>query len=215
MTYQHPRSYSKIFFIIIIALCAAGCTTLAKKEDSGVVIARRAQVRSSVAVVAADLVEVNRGDVVDILDTDTAENGERWLRVRVHNEESTEGWIEARNVMPQDVLDKSKELAQEDKEIPAQATGQLRASTNVRLTPDRTNNDNIMMKLESGSKFEIVSWKRVPKPQSSESTAEHGPRSQRRGRTERARRDQRGLVQGASGLFRLACAERVDLRQTG
>ncbi|HEY0006165.1 MAG TPA: hypothetical protein VGB17_15405 [Pyrinomonadaceae bacterium] len=160
----------KTVFLIVIALSLAGCTTLAQKGDTGVVIARRAQVRSSVAVVAADLVEVNRGDVVDILETDAAENGERWLRVRVQNEENTEGWIEARNVMPQDVLDKSRKLAQEDVNTPPQATGQLRASTNLRLTPDRTNNDNIMMKMESGSKFEITGWKRVQKPKSSETT---------------------------------------------
>jgi hypothetical protein len=162
--------YLKTVFLIVIALSLAGCTTLAQKGDTGVVIARRAQVRSSVAVVAADLVEVNRGDVVDILETDAAENGERWLRVRVQNEENTEGWIEARNVMPQDVLDKSRKLAQEDVNTPPQATGQLRASTNLRLTPDRTNNDNIMMKMESGSKFEITGWKRVQKPKSSETT---------------------------------------------
>ena len=39
-----------------------GCQTLAKQNDTGVVVARRAQIRSSTAVVAADLLEVNRGD---------------------------------------------------------------------------------------------------------------------------------------------------------
>src|SRR5262249_46836027 len=84
------------------------------------------------------------------------------------DEENTEGWIEARNVMPEDVLDASKKLAAEDKGVPAQATGQLRASSNLRLSPDRSGNENIMMRLDSGSNFEIVSWKRVPKPKSSE-----------------------------------------------
>lgn len=161
----------RLIIIGLIALVMAGCSTLAKKDDStGVVIARRAQVRSSTAVVAADLVEVNRGDVVDILETDTAENGERWYRVRARDVENTEGWIEARNVMPQDVLDQSRKLAEESKGIPAQATGQLRASTNLRLTADRSNNDNIMMKLDNGAVFEIVGWKRVPKPKSEEAT---------------------------------------------
>src|SRR6185436_15419823 len=52
--------------------------------------------------------------------------------------------------------------------IPAQATGQLRASSNLRLSPDRSGNENIMMRLDSGSSFDIVGWKRVPKPKSSE-----------------------------------------------
>lgn len=162
----------KTFFIIILALFVAGCSTLAgKKEDTGVVIARRAQVRSSTAVVAADLVEVNRGDEVDILDSELVEETkERWLLVRLRDEESTEGWIEARNIMPQDVLDKSRKLAEEEKGIPAQAGGQLRASTNLRLSPDRSTKDNIMMKLDSGSSFEIVGWKRVPKPKEAETS---------------------------------------------
>lgn len=161
--------------LILLALCLAqGCKTLAKQNDTGVVVARRAQIRSSTAVVAADLLEVNRGDEVDILDfqdvQDPTDNSkkERWLRVQAHDEDSTEGWIESRNVMPDEVLQASKKIAEEDKGIPAQATGQLRASSNLRLTPDRSGNENIMMRLDSGSSFEIVSWKRVPKPKSSE-----------------------------------------------
>jgi hypothetical protein len=165
--------YMKAFLLVAFALVLqVGCSSIiAKKDDTGVVIARRAQVRSSTAVVAADLVEVSRGDVVDILDTNTVpETGERWLRVRAHDVENTEGWIEARNVMPQEVLERARQLAEEDKSIPSQAAGQLRASTNLRLTPDRSNNENIMMKLNSGDVFDIVGWKRVPKPKSSETT---------------------------------------------
>ena len=156
-----------------VALCV-GCSTLAKRSDTGVVVARRAQIRSSTAVVAADLLEVSRGDTLDILDfqdvQDPTDNSkkERWLRVQAHDEDSTEGWIESRNVMPDDVLKNSKKLADEDKNVPAQASGQLRASSNLRLTPDRSGNENIMMRLDSGSRFEIVGWKRVPKPKSSE-----------------------------------------------
>ncbi|MCA1557953.1 MAG: hypothetical protein LC731_05365 [Acidobacteria bacterium] len=165
--------YIKASLLIIFALILqVGCSNIiAVKSETGVVIARRAQVRSSTAVVAADLVEVNRGDLVDILDTSTVpETGERWLRVRARDVENTEGWIEARNVMPEEVLARARQLAEEDKNIPSQAAGQLRASTNLRLTPDRSNNENIMMKLESGAVFDIVGWKRVPKPKASEAT---------------------------------------------
>src|SRR5882762_8673130 len=161
--------------VIVMALgLVQGCKTLAKQNDTGVVVARRAQIRSSTAVVAADLLEVNRGDAVDILDfqdvQDPSDNSkkERWLRVQAHDEESTEGWIESRNVMPDEVLQAAKKLELEDKGIPAQATGQLRASSNLRLSPDRSGNENIMMRLDSGSSFDIVGWKRVPKPKSSE-----------------------------------------------
>lgn len=162
------------FLILLILGLAQGCKTLAKQNETGVVVARRAQIRSSTAVVAADLLEVNRGDAVDILDfqdvQDPTDNSkkERWLRVQARDEDSTEGWIESRNVMPDAVLQASKKLAEEDSGIPAQATGQLRASSNLRLSPDRSGNENIMMRMDSGSSFEIVGWKRVPKPKASE-----------------------------------------------
>src|SRR5215468_2549784 len=169
-------SLSKAILVgfILSALGVVGCSTLAKRNDSGVVVARRAQMRSSTAVVAADLLEVNRGDTVDIIDSvdvpDPQDNTrkERWLRVRSNGDENIEGWIEARNIMPQDVLDRSRKLAGEDKDLAAQATGQLRASSNLRLSPDRAGNDNIVMRLDSGSSFDIVGWKRVPKPTSSD-----------------------------------------------
>lgn len=165
-------------FGLVLILCVLGlgasCSTLAKRNDAGVIVANRAEIRSSTAVVAADLLKVNRGDLVDILDAqdvqDPTDNTkkERWLRVRAHDEDNTEGWIESRNVMPDEVLQNSKKLAEEDKDVPTQASGQLRASSNLRLSPDRTGNENIMMRLDSGSSFDIVGWKRVPKPKSSE-----------------------------------------------
>jgi hypothetical protein len=169
---------SRLFRLVLIGGWAAvsiGCSTLAQRNSSGVVVASRAQIRSSTAVVAADLLEVNRGDQVEVLESvdvpDPTDNTkkERWLRVRAHDEESTEGWIESRNVMPEEVLEASRKLAEEDKDITAQATGQLRSSSNFRLTPDRSGNENIMMRLDSGSSFEIVGWKRVPKSNTSES----------------------------------------------
>lgn len=164
----------KTLVVLAIPLVLLGCQTLASKNTTGVVVARRAQIRSSTAVVAADLLQVNRGDTVDILEsTDVADPSdntrkERWLRVKARDEDTTEGWIEARNVMPEDVLEESRKISEEDKDIPAQASGQLRASSNLRLTPDRSGNENIMMRLDSGSSFDIVGWKRVPKPKSSE-----------------------------------------------
>jgi hypothetical protein len=166
--------FSKTVVVFALVALAVGCQTLAKRNSTGVIVARRAQIRSSTAVVAADLLQVNRGDVVDILDStdvvDPSDNSrkERWLRVKARDTDATEGWIEARNVMPDDVLEDSRKLAAEDKDIPAQATGQLRASSNLRLTPDRSGNENIMMRLDSGSSFDIISWKRVPKPKSSD-----------------------------------------------
>jgi hypothetical protein len=187
------RKQSRWLFILVVLLAASGCNTFASKQETCVVIARRAQVRSSTAVVAADLKEVVRGDLLDILDTTTVqETGERWLRVRTRDAESMEGWLEARNVIPQEMVERSRNLAKEDEAIPAQASGQLRASTNIRFSPDRSGNDNILMKLESGATFEIIGWKRVPKPKSSEATeSDDAPKAgaAQRGNTNRRRRE--------------------------
>src|ERR1700752_5408766 len=94
--------FSKSLVVFSLVLVAIGCQTLAKRSSTGVIVARRAQIRSSTAVVAADLLQVNRGDVVDILDstdvTDPSDNlrRERWLRVKARDTDATEGWIEER-----------------------------------------------------------------------------------------------------------------------
>jgi hypothetical protein len=61
--------FSNTIVVFAIVLLSLGCQTLAKRDTTGVIVARRAQIRSSTAVVAADLLQVNRGDVVDILDS--------------------------------------------------------------------------------------------------------------------------------------------------
>ncbi|MGI8468915.1 MAG: hypothetical protein ACR2N3_10720 [Pyrinomonadaceae bacterium] len=171
----------KIFFlaaILLIALALGGCgtaksavenlTNLAGLNETGTVIAKRAQIRSSYAVVAADLLEVKRGQNLDILEETDFEKV-HWYRVRAHDEDSTEGWIEAQNIITGDALDKSKKLAEEDKDLQPQATAQLRAMSNLRLAPEQ-NPDNILYKLESGATFEIINWKYVPKVQENTDT---------------------------------------------
>ncbi len=173
---QHSRVLLQFATIISLMVLISGCSAIASRGSTGVVVTRSAQIRSSTAVVAADLLEVSRGDIVEILDSldvpDPSDNTkkERWFRVRARDTENTEGWIEARNVMPDDVLGKSRKLADEDKSLQSQATGQLHAGSNLRLSPDRSKDDNIMMRLDSGSSFEIIGWSRVPKFKGGETT---------------------------------------------
>lgn len=142
-----------------------GAQSIVGLSEKGTVIVYRAQVRSSFAVVAADLLEVKRGQTMDILEEVDFEKV-KWYRVRVHDEDNTEGWIEAQNVIVGSLLEKSKKLADEDKNLQSQATGELRAPTNLRLSPEQKD-DNILFKLEkksdSETTFEIVGWKYVPR----------------------------------------------------
>jgi len=159
--------------VLFVGLAVSGCgvvnsaveniTGLVGLNETGTVIANRAQVRSSYAVVAADLLEVKRGETMEILDEIDFEKV-HWYRVRASDEDKTEGWIEAQNVITSQLLEKSKKIAEEDKDLLPQATGQLRAATNLRLSPEQRD-DNILVKLDNLSNFEIISWRYVQKSQ--------------------------------------------------
>lgn len=148
----------------VISSVTENLSSLVGLDEKGTVIAERAQIRSSYAVVAADLLEVKRGETLDLLEETDFENV-KWYRVRANDEDRTEGWIEAQNIIVDTVLEKSKELAAQAKDHQPQATGQLRAASNLRLTPDMTNDENVLLQLDNGATFEITDWKFVTKPQ--------------------------------------------------
>ena len=157
--------------LLFVAVFAGGCGLVngiydsfagaVGAQESGTVISQRANIRSSYAVVAADVLEVKRGQELTILEEGDFE-GVHWYRVRANDEDQTEGWIEAQHVIKEDLLVKSRQLAEEDQQLQPQATGQLRASSNLRLTPE-VKDDNILLLMDSGSTFEIVDWVYVPK----------------------------------------------------
>lgn len=158
----------KLFIVITSAslgLVQLGCSVLSGNilgaTDTATVIAKTAQIRTSSYVVAADLLEVKRGDQLDVLDENDVEKT-HWYRVRAHDEAQTEGWIEAQNVITSGTLAKSKALAEEFKESPPQAAGTVRSASNLRSAADMTP-ENVLFKLAAGSTFEIMSWKYVPK----------------------------------------------------
>jgi len=163
-----------VFFAVVplLALAISGCgvagsvidnvTGLVGLNETGTVI-NQSYIRSSYAVVAADLLQVKRGQKLDILE-ETEFEKVHWYRVRASDEAGTEGWIEAQNLITETLLEKSQKLAAEDKDLQPQATAQLRAPTNLRLTPEQ-NGDNILFKLSTGATFDVVGWKYVPKVQ--------------------------------------------------
>ena len=182
--------------ILIVGAAASGCgvvnsavdnvTGLVGLNETGTVIAKVAQIRSSYAVVAADLLEVKRGERLEILDEVDSEKV-HWYRVRAGDDYKTEGWIEAQNLITSALLEESKKIAEEDKNFQPQATAQLRAATNLRLSPEQRD-DNILVKLDNLSVFDIVSWRFVPKAQDAADidNARQGEQKQARGKTKNA-----------------------------
>ncbi len=157
------------FFLIITVLAAiltqAGCgwldTGIFGPTDTATVIAKTAQIRTSYSVVAADLLEVKRGDQLDVVDQVEFEKVP-WYRVRARDEALTEGWIEAQNIITSDTLARSKKLAEDFKDQAPQAAGVIRSASNLRSASDM-NPENVLFKLANGSTFEIIQWKFVPK----------------------------------------------------
>ena len=150
----------------ILDQAVSGVSTIVGLSDTATVIAKTAQIRTSYAVVAADLLEVKRGERLDVIDQVEFEKI-LWYRVRARDEAKTEGWIEAQHVITNDVLERSRKLAEDFKDLSPQAAGQLRAASNLRLAPDMTT-ENILFKLANGSTFEIMDWKFVPKQEVSD-----------------------------------------------
>ncbi|MEQ1606128.1 MAG: hypothetical protein ABL999_14800 [Pyrinomonadaceae bacterium] len=151
--------------LVFIGLSQLGCggvtTGVFGASDTATVIAKTAQIRTSYAVVAADLLEVKRGESLDVID-DFEYEKVWWYRVRAHDEAATEGWIEAQNVITSGTLAKSKALAEEFKDQAPQAAGVIRSASNLRAAADMTP-ENVLFKLANGSTFEIMAWKFVPK----------------------------------------------------
>ncbi len=187
----------KVFILSLILSASfglSGCGVVSSIYDSFIsvagltanctVIAKKAQIRTSYAVVASDLLEVKRGDQLDVLDQVDFEKV-IWYRVRAHDEDQTEGWIEAQNIITSDVLEKSKKLAEEDKDMQSQANGLLRNKTNLRLTPEQRD-DNVLVKLDNGSTFEIVTWKYVPKAEDANDDATKDDSKQPKTKTKNA-----------------------------
>jgi hypothetical protein len=159
------RNFLLVVGVLAGVILQSGCSWLQGsvlgQGDTATVIAKTAQIRTSYSVVAADLLEVKRGDRLDVIDQVEFEKVP-WYRVRAHDDAQTEGWIEAQNVITSETLEKSRKLAEGFKDQASQAAGIIRSASNLRSAPDM-NPENVLFKLANGSTFEIITWKFVPK----------------------------------------------------
>ncbi len=162
--------FSQFLFLVLIGVqsgcgvidtVVGGVSDVIGLSDTATVISKTAQIRTSYAVVAADLLEVKRGEKLVVTDQVEFEKV-LWYRVQASDAEKTEGWIEAQHVITSEVLEKSNKLALGFSDQSPQAAGHLRAASNLRISPDM-NAESVLFKLASGSTFEIMDWDFVPK----------------------------------------------------
>jgi hypothetical protein len=74
------------------------------------------------------------------------------------------GWIKSLNLVRREIVEKSRQIAEEIKNVTTQAIGRSNAKLKLRLSPDRTDDDNVATTLPLGTRLEIVARERKPRP---------------------------------------------------
>jgi hypothetical protein len=139
-------------------LLAQGCLFGSSEEgEQGVVRTEKAEVYSSTAMVALKVATLKRGDEVRILKRESVTGPTYtvdWLNVRLKDDEGTSGWVEARHIVPDAVVEKSRQIAGTREEQPAFAVGRLKVNQKLRLGPARSEPAAVV--LLRGATFEII-----------------------------------------------------------
>ena len=140
----------------------ASCSQGSTQDEKAFVLTERLRLRSSTAQAARVVGELKSGDQVTVTDRANAEDGEDWAKVKGPNGES--GWIKSVNLVKREIVEKSRQIAAEIKDIPTQAVGKSKAPLKLRLSPDRSDDENVATTLPSGTRLEIVARERKPRP---------------------------------------------------
>jgi hypothetical protein len=140
----------------------ASCSQGSAQDEKAFIVPERLKLRSSTAQAARVIGELKGGDQVTVIDRANAEDGENWSQVKGPNGE--EGWIRSLNLVKREIVEKSRQIAEEIKDIPTQAIGKSKATLKLRLSPDRSDDDNVATTLPLGTLLEIVARERKPRP---------------------------------------------------
>ena len=168
-----PTGLLAVFTCVFVAGC--GLISGDSKIGEGIVMAPKLKIRSSTAPVALELTEVKRGDRLDIIDhaeVKTPTQVDEWYKVKTKAKDAVTGWVRARDLINQSIVEKSDELLQKCKDVPSQGQGRLKVQTKLRIEPG----GDVATFLSRGSKVDIVAKARTTikpeKQQTSEDTDE-------------------------------------------
>jgi uncharacterized protein YgiM (DUF1202 family) len=127
----HSRKLSAGLFALLVLALVCGCSRVRGKNYEIVYVsAPQTFLRDRVATLYNKTGVVKNGDRLQVLERDR-----RFVRVRTAS--GTEGWVEQRNLVSQQVYDGFQQLAKQEQNTPVQATGITRNDTNLHLTPGR------------------------------------------------------------------------------
>ncbi len=160
---------SRLIFLSMVVSCSSGQSL----NETAFVLPERLRLRSSTAQASRFVTELKGADKVTITGRATSEEGAPWVKIKGPGGET--GWAEARYFVSNEVVEQSRRLEEEIRNIPTQAIGKSKATLRLRLTPDRTVDSNTATLLPAGTLMEIVGRRRVPKNSQAELSANNGP----------------------------------------
>lgn len=151
--------WKSLFVICALVLSLSACKNTLLGETA-FVVPEKMEVRSSTARASRPIGNLKRGDQVTIVER-TTEGDVNY--VRIQGPEGLDGWAMSTNLVTLANLDKAKEMAATIVGIPVQAECRSGSSIKLRLTPDRTNDENVLVILPNGTSFEIYDRETRPK----------------------------------------------------
>ncbi len=154
----------RLIALLIFAACLlplAACSHGETSSQMAVVVPERLTLYSTTAKVKREVAELRSGDRVTVLER-AEDGGVNWVKLSGPNGQT--GWTKAQHLVSQEIVDRSRKIADEIRETAAQAIGSPNDSLKLRLTPDRSTEDNVITMLPSGTLLEIVDRERRPRP---------------------------------------------------
>jgi uncharacterized protein YgiM (DUF1202 family) len=166
MNSDRRLSKTSLGFITLLAVSAlpAACSKSDSINEAAVVIPDRLTLKSSIKQASLDVAELKNGDRVEVSERAKSEEGNSWSKVTGPQGQS--GWVESRFLVKENIVEKSRAIAEEVRDIQTQAIGRSKAKLRLRLSPDRSNEENVATILPPETLLEIVIRDRKPKPAS-------------------------------------------------
>jgi SH3-like domain-containing protein len=145
---------SALPWLLAASLLLAACGRHGRAREVAYVSAPQAVLRDRVAQVYTKVGVVKNGDRLEILGRES-----RFAHVRAAD--GTEGWVEQRHLVSQQIYEAFQKLAQDNQAGPVQAPGTARNDTNFHLTPGRDTEH--LYQVAEGAKLSILKRATVEK----------------------------------------------------
>ncbi len=144
------RFFPKLTTALALALSFAACKNHGgKSHEVAYVSAPQTFLRDRVATVYNKVATIKNGDRLEVLERT---NNKRFVHVRMAN--GTDGWVEQRSLVGEDVFAAFQKLVTDNTNTPIQAQGITHSETNLHVTPGRETEH--LYQLTQGGKIALL-----------------------------------------------------------